>query len=279
MKLFVTGGTGFVGSNFINAAHDQGHELLVLRRSENSMPRVTLKKEPTWITAALDQVEESQFQGVDVVVHLAAHSMFPPYDSIENCMRENLSKPITLFKRAMSAGVKDFVVAGSCFEYGKSGERYDFIPTTAPLEPTLTYAASKAAASLAFYQMAIEYKLRLQIHRIFQVYGLGEAESRFWPSLKKAAESGADFPMTEGEQVRDFVNVSDVAKQLLEACTESSNLEEGCPLIKNLGTGKPQSIRDFAEKYWKEWGATGKLQFGAIPYRKGEVMRYVPEIN
>ena len=85
--------------------------------------------------------------------------------------------------------------------------------------------------------------------------------------------------MTEGEQVRDFVNVSDVAKQLLEACTESSNLEEGCPLIKNLGTGKPQSIRDFAEKYWKEWGATGKLQFGAIPYRKGEVMRYVPEIN
>lgn len=278
MKIFVTGGTGFVGSNFINHAHDLGHELVVLKRGEQSRPRVALKKEPTWIVGSMDEVSSDAFKGVDVLIHLAAHSMFPPYDNILNCMEENLTKPVKLFKNAIENGINNFVVAGSCFEYGLSGERYDHIPVTAPLEPTLTYAASKAAASVAFSQMAIEFKLSLQIHRLFQVYGLGEADSRFWPSLKKAALAGEDFKLTEGEQVRDFVNVSDVAQQLLRACENASTIEKGKPSIKNLGTGKPQAIKDFASKYWKEWKAEGKLLFGAIPYRKGEVMKYVPEI-
>jgi len=88
------------------------------------------------------------------------------------------------------------VVVGSCFEYGRSGEWYEFIPPDAPLEPTQTYPASKAAASVAFYQLAVELNLRLSIHRIFQVFGEGEVESRLWPSLRKAAASGADLEMT-----------------------------------------------------------------------------------
>ena len=57
--------------------------------------------------------------------------------------------------------------------------------------------------------------------RIFQVYGNGENPSRFWPSLKHCALNGSDFDMTLAEQVRDFIEVKDVAKMILdEALTD-----------------------------------------------------------
>ena len=49
-------------------------------------------------------------------------------------------------------------------------------------------------------------------------------------------------------------------------------------LVKNIGSGKPQTVYDFAQYWWKYWNATGELKFGAIPYRDNEIMRIVPEI-
>jgi nucleoside-diphosphate-sugar epimerase len=184
--------------------------------------------------------------------------------------------PIGLFRKAAAAGTTRIVAAGSCFEYGRSGERYDFIPPDAPLEPTQTYPASKAAASVAFYQLAVELKLRLSIHRIFQVYGEGEAESRLWPSIRRAALSGEDLEMTPAEQVRDFIHVTEVANKLLLACEH--HVEPGLPQIANLGTGEPQTLRAFAEKWWKDWRGKGNLVCGVKPYREGEVMRFVPSL-
>lgn len=129
--------------------------------------------------------------------------------------------------------MRRFVVAGSCFEYGQSGVRYEFIPPSAPLEPTLSYPASKAASSVAFYQFAVGHQIQLSYHRVFHVYGEGEAEARLWPSLRRAALLGNDLPMTLGAQVRDFVLVEDVAGQLLAAC-DPSGVRDGEPLIKIL---------------------------------------------
>jgi nucleoside-diphosphate-sugar epimerase len=85
------------------------------------------------------------------------------------------------------AGIQAFIVAGSCFEYSPSGERYYAIPTDAPLEPTNGYAASNAAASIVIRQWAEEHTLSLDFFRVFHVFGEGEAESRFWPMLRRAA--------------------------------------------------------------------------------------------
>ena len=84
--------------------------------------------------------------------------------------------------------------------------------------------------------------------------------------------------MTEGEQLRDFIPVEDVADQLIQAL-EFEETEFGKPLFKNVGTGKPSSVRDFAEFWWKTWAAKGQLNFGSIPYRNDEVMIYVPDLS
>lgn len=277
MKIFVTGGTGFIGSHFINQAHAAGHEIVALRRSEESRPRVALDVEPYWLTKHMRDVSEEDFLNCDVLVHLAAHSANVPYDLIENCMQYNVIDPLVMFRVASNADVNRFIVAGSCFEYGRSGERYEDIPVDAPLEPTSSYPASKAAASVAFHAFACESNVRLLILRIFQVYGEGEDQSRFWPSLRRAALSGEDFSMTSGEQVRDFINVDHVARVFVDALGRN-NLVDGQPIVENLGTGKPKTLAEFAQTEWDSFGGKGKLILGAVAQRPNEVMRFVPEI-
>lgn len=278
MKVFVTGATGFIGSHFLNLlAQNPEIEVVGLRRNLDSLPRIALLKEPFWITKPLDQVDQVDLEGVDVIVHLAAHSMYPPYDTLDSCMYWNLTAPLQLFNEALKADVAKFIVAGSCFEYGLSGEEFEFIPVEAMLKPTLTYAASKAASSIAFYQFAFQHKVKFSYNRIFQVYGEGESATRLWPSLKKAALSGEDFPMTKGEQIRDFIAVEDVVQYFVDACM-NDDLVAGDPIFYNVGSGKPQSILEFSEYWWKKWQAKGELKIGKVAYREGEVMRYVPKI-
>lgn len=274
MKLFVTGGTGFVGSHFLQQALAAGHEVLALRRP-GSLPRIPLATEPRWIDGALDADWSAALQGVDVLVHLASHTPNPPYAPLADCLYWNVFAALQLAEQARAAGVGRYVVAGSCFEYGPSADQFEQIPTSAPLRPALSYPTSKAAASLAFEGFARQHGLRLQILRIFQVYGEGEQAGRLWPSLRRAALAGEDFPMTEGAQLRDFIEVGEVARRFVQAL-EAGDVTAGQPRVHHVASGQPQTLREFAEFWWAFWGATGQLRPGAVPYRTGEMMRLVP---
>lgn len=277
MKLFVTGGTGFVGSHFIRQALEAGHDVTALRRV-GSQPRIPLDKGPRWVDGALDDDCRDLLQGIDVFVHLASHTPNPPYAPLDECLYWNVFAAIKLARQANEVGIRNFLIAGSCFEYGKAAERAEVIDINAPLEPTLSYPTSKAAASIAFEGFARECQVQLKILRIFQVYGEGEQSSRFWPSLRKAALSGADFPMSSGEQIRDFVSVESVASQFLQHLDFNENLL-GFPTIHHIGSGEPQTLLQFAKHWWAAWRATGKLIPGAVSYRHNEIMRLVPKIK
>lgn len=278
MRIVLTGGTGFIGSHFLNAALAEGHDVLAIRRTTTSFPRISLLREPLWLDANLNEVKGVDLKGYDVLVHLATHTGNVPYDSLANCLKWNLMAPLELFEQARDAGIQNFIVAGSCFEYGISGEKYSEIPTNAPLEPTNSYAASKAAASIAFQQWASQSQLNLCILRVFHVFGEGELPSRFWPSLKRAAFANDDFKMSKGDQIRDFMYVKDVAKAFLD-CAKHVTQSKYLPKVINLSSGKSTSMRDFALTWWDKWGASGDLKIGTIPYRQNEVMRFVPGEN
>lgn len=277
MKIFLTGGTGFIGSHFINRAHSQGFEIIALRR-KGAIPRIKLEKEPSWLEGSLDENFSKKLTGCDVLVHFAAHSANPPYDDLEECLYWNVTATLQLFNQAERSGIKKFILSGSCFEYGKSGEEYEFIPTNAQLKPTSSYPISKAAASTILYGWSIEKKIKLQILRIFQVFGEGELDNRLWPSLKKSALNDEDYQMTGGEQIRDFIHVEEVVSKFLDSL-KFKNVKNGIPKIYNIGTGEPKSVLEFCKFWWNEWEAKGSLNVGSIPYRDNEIMRFVPKID
>lgn len=276
MKLFVTGGTGFIGSHFVAQALAAGHEVVALRRP-GSQPRIQLATQPRWLDGSLDGDYAESLTGVDALVHLAAHTPNPPYAPLDDCLYWNVFASLKLARQAAFAGVNKYLVAGSCFEYGNAAGQTGSITAATPLKPTLSYATSKAAASIAFQGFARESKVHLQLMRIYQVYGEGEQANRLWPSLRKAALAGQDFPMTAGEQVRDFISVEEVASQFLSALDFSESVA-GSPLELSVASGRPQTLLEFASYWWAHWNARGRLIPGAVPYRAGELMRLVPSL-
>lgn len=274
MKIFVTGSNGFIGSHVVKKALSSGHEIVGLRRP-NHLAKIDLPRQPTWFEGTLETDMGQALEGCEAIIHLAAYGVNQNFDSWHEAFRWNVSASVNFLGQAKQAGVKRFVIAGSCFEYGRSAERYKYVPWDAPLEPVNAYGASKATTTIAAMAFARENELELAVLRPFHVFGEGESQERLWPSLKKAALAGEDFPMTFGEQIRDFTPVEFAAEKFIHYAVEAI-IKQGEPVIHNLGTGKPMSLNSFAEEQWKKFGATGRLKRGEIPYRKNEVMRYVP---
>ncbi|RLG23273.1 NAD(P)-dependent oxidoreductase, partial [Methanosarcinales archaeon] len=112
------------------------------------------------------------------------------------------------------------------------------------------------------------YGLPVVTVRPFQVYGPGQPEHTLVPAAIRAALGGEDFPMTPGQQARDFIYVEDVVDGVVTAATAPG--VEGRSL--DLGTGQAHTVRQVVERVWAMTGAPGRILLGALPYRVGEVM-------
>lgn len=279
MKIFITGGTGFIGSNFINYVTDLNFDVVAPKRSA-SRPRVQLRNldKITWVNKELDEDFTEELRDCDAFIHFAAHSVHPPYKPLSECVYWNVYSAVKLLEAADRAGVKNVIIAGSCFEYGLTANDYEKIPPGAQLKPVEPYGMSKALASDACINFVKGKKIKLQILRIFQVYGDGENENRFWPSLKKAALNGYDFPMSSGEQIRDFIHVSKVCEQFVDALSDKT-IKFGEPAIKNIAEGEGKSLIDFANLWWAKFQAKGQLKPGLVKLRPGEIGRIVADTN
>lgn len=277
MRILVTGATGFLGSHFVNAASAAGHEVIAVRRP-GSVPRVPVQAVARWLDTEMADLGPEHLVGVDAVVHFSAQGVSPRPAPWRETFRHNVSEQLGLLQAAADANVGRLVLSGSCAEYGLAAERFEFIPPSAPLSPVGSYAASKAAGCVAALALARERGLRLAYLRVFHAYGAGQHASCLWPSLRAAALAGADCPMTPGQQVRDFVPVDDVAATFLDVCVNRA-LEAGRPEVHNVGSGRPVTVLEFAEKWWRTWNAGGGLQPGALPYRQDEFMRCVPQLT
>ena len=277
MNILLTGGTGFIGSHLLRLLGDTDHHVTALRRVA-SQPCIALTMEPVWSSASMDALGAADFEGMDAFVHLASVGVSPKTASWQDLLHWNVTVTLGLLEKAHAAGVKKFVLAGSFAEYGLSADRFDAIPVDAPLLPVSPYAASKAAGFMAAHAFAIEKNVELHYLRIFSAYGEGQYAGNFWPALRAAALSGQDFPMTPGEQVRDFVPVEDVAQAFLKAIDSPVQASSPPPHVANVGSGHAVSMLAFAQACWVGWGATGRILAGARPYRPNEPMRFVPQL-
>jgi nucleoside-diphosphate-sugar epimerase len=264
MRIFLTGSTGFIGSHVLQQATAKGHDVVALRRTSTSSPAIALAKQPTWINGTLASLKPDHLEGCDVVIHLACAGVSPKQATWNELTQANVLGSAHLIAVAHSAGIDRFIAAGTCHEYGS--------------EPLSPYAASKAAAFQLISTYAYYHQICLYYGIIFSAYGEGQYSGNFWPSLRQAALAGEDFPMTNGDQIRDFIPVELVASKLISAGLNTA-LIPGKPYVENICTGSTSTLLEFAQKEWLLFKATGRILPGLIPPRPNEFWNLTPSVN
>ncbi len=277
-RVLVTGATGFIGAHLAQRLIGEGAHVSAFRRagSHDQSASLSLRRdaaERTEVrTLGIDwhDADLRTYGAVsnavrkirpDLVFHLAAAGVTDPFLSPDAAIRANVYGTIHLL-RAVD-GQAPVIVART------PGER----------DSLNVYAASKSAAWEFCKMYRRVYRWPIVGVMPFQTYGPGQPARALIPSAIAAALRGDSFPMTHGQQERDWVHVDDVVEAFI--CL-SRRLESTPAMVGEtieVGTGRAVSAREVVEMIYQMIEGPGRPLVGALPERPGEVARAVADAD
>ncbi|MBI5347244.1 MAG: SDR family NAD(P)-dependent oxidoreductase [Candidatus Aenigmarchaeota archaeon] len=250
MKMLVTGGAGFIGSNLTEILVENGHEVVVL-------DNLFLGKKEN-LSSAVDSIEFVEgdvcdrqlvfeiMKDVDYVFHQAAASSSPMFaKDLRGAVAVNVDGLINVLEAAKMYGVKRVVHACTSSIYGNNP-----VPHSEDMhvEPPNAYAASKFAAEHIGRIYSAENGLETVGLRYFSVYGPHEkAKGKFANTVSQfmwdMKDGRTPVIFGDGSQTRDFTFVRDVAAANILAAKRPGISGQ----IFNVGTGVSKSFNDIID--------------------------------
>ncbi|HSF25839.1 MAG TPA: dTDP-glucose 4,6-dehydratase [Blastocatellia bacterium] len=267
MRLFITGGAGFIGSNFIRqvlTTHPDyqvvNFDKLTYAGNLDNLRDVETRANYSFVRGDICDrpAIDDAIGGADIVVNFAAESHVDR--SIEHAadfIQTNVLGTQTLLDAARAAGVSRFVqistdeVMGSCQEGG-------YFTEASALEPNSPYAASKAAAEHLVRAASVTFGLDVVITRASNNYGPYQFPEKLIPLMITNALEDKALPVYgDGLNVRDWLYVEDCCRAIdavmhrgrsadvynIGSRAEKTNLEVVHALLDLLG--KPRSLVKF----------------------------------
>ncbi len=263
MKIFVTGGAGFIGSNFIrHVLQAKNIHAIVnydkLTYAGNLANLHSIAHHPGYQFVKADICDpmraEAAMRGCDAVVHFAAEShvdrsIYEPAPVIQT----NVTGTFTLLEVARKLAVSRFVHISTDEVYG------DIAPGAhanedSPLQPSSPYSASKAASDLLVRSYVRTYKFPALVTRSSNNYGPYQFPEKFLPLMITNALYDKPLPIYgDGKQQRDWLHVEDNCRGILAVLERGrigevyniggSHVEENLAMAQRLLrlTGKPES--------------------------------------
>lgn len=282
MRWLVTGGAGFIGSNFIRVALATmpGVRIVNLDALAYSGRRENLadleansryrfvhgdicRREA--VEAALSQMEEP----ADAIVHFAAESHVDR--SIEDAsafIRTNVQGTQTLLDAARLHKVTRFLHVSTDEVYGSLGATGRFSEAT-PLAPNSPYAASKAASDMLVRAAVHTHRLDAVITRASNNYGPYQFPEKLIPLTIGNAAANQPIPMYgRGENVRNWIHVEDHCRGVIAALTRGR-----CGAVYNLGGDEELDNRSLIERILGLMGRPVTL-IRSVADRPGHDFRY-----
>jgi nucleoside-diphosphate-sugar epimerase len=255
MKILLTGGTGFLGSNILRRLLGLGHELFCIKRETSSLERVKIfKHKIKWFNVETSDFDEiiSSYK-IEGIIHCATdygRKQFNPIQTIET----NLILPLKLLHAAASNNVLVFINTDTVLD-----KRVD------------TYSLSKRQFSewLEKYSNDI---LTINV-ALEHFYGPFDNDSKFVTYvIRKMLGNEDSIDFTLGLQKRNFVYIEDVIDAFIVLLNNINKLDNSFHNFE-VGTEDSVSIQDFVGLVKKLCNNnTTDLNFGAINYRENEVM-------
>ena len=249
MKLLVTGGAGFIGSNFVRywLRTHPADQIINIDKLTYAGSRHNLDGLPSghqFIQQDIcDPGVEQHMRGADALIHFAAESHVDrSIDSAEVFVRTNVLGTQKLLEGARKQHVPLFIQISTDEVYGALGTDGEFTEET-PLHPNSPYAASKAAADWLAQSYFHTYALPVIVTRCTNNYGPYQHPEKFIPLMTTNAMQGKPVPVYgKGAQVREWIHVEDHCRALEQAIWRGKPGE-----VYNLGSGHRLSNLQVAE--------------------------------
>ena len=289
-NIFITGSTGFIGSNLVRRSLEEGADVHIITRNRSNKWRLNdilgdLNEYHTDLTnydrlsSIIREVEPS------IIFHLATYGGDPSQKNTKKIIESNLIGTVNLVNACKKMGFDILVNTSSSSEYGiKSKSMYE----SDLLEPVNDYGVSKAAATLYCQAIAKKENLPIVTLRLFSPYGYYEGKNRLIPSVILACLEGKNPKVSSPNFVRDFVFIEDVMDSYV-SLTETSDLLGD---IFNIGSGNQHNIgevvkivMDLTGKIVKpEWILASKWseepdKWEANISKANEYLRWGPKFN
>jgi len=201
----------------------------------------------------------------DVLIHLAWGGL-PNHKSLHHFEQE-LPAQYRLLKQLVEDGLPNLVVSGSCLEYGAQSGSLSESLETRPSDP---YGLAKDTLRQQLQYLQQQTPFALTWARVFYLHGEGQSPNSLLPQLRRAVAAGdALFPMSGGEQLRDYLPVGEAARYLVRlAATGRGNG------IVNVCSGRPVSVRGLVEGWIARNGWSIRPDLGRYPYASHEPMAF-----
>lgn len=239
MKIFITGGTGFIGKHVVKQLANRQHELMLLVRDEMDVPDGFADERLKFINGDLSNTDK--IKGLlkdlkpDATLHMAWEGL-PDY-GMEMSLR-NLRYGQDLFAAAAKAGCECIVSIGSCWEYKKI---IGGLTESSEIEFSRMFPAVKNSLCLIGQAVCNEHNMQFYWPRVFFVYGPGQRDSSLIPSIIRSFRNGDVPEISNPNNKNDFVYVEDAADaivRILERRPEKT--------VYNIGSGISRSVYEVA---------------------------------
>ena len=284
MKIFVTGGAGYIGSNCVEQLVLRGDQVVVfdnLTEGHRKALHPKAKFHQGDLRDAASIAGAMAAEKPDAVMHFAANALVG--ESMENpskYFQNNVAGGINLLDASVAAGVKRFVFSSTCATFGMP----DKVPIdeTMPQRPINPYGETK----LMFEQMQRWYDrihgLKFVSLRYFNAAGASETygedhriETHLIPNVLRVALGqqeraeiyGGDYETPDGTCIRDYIHILDLAQAHLLALGKDESA------FYNLGTGGGNSVAEVIECCRRVTGR--KIPAVVKPRRPGDPPRLI----
>lgn len=270
MNLLITGGAGFIGSNFVHymRKHYPAYRIVnvdALTYAGNLDNLAGIGEQDGYRFIRADIADRGAMEpvfrkGVDIVVNFAAESHVDrSIQEPELFVRSNVLGTQTLLDLSRQYGVRKFVQISTDEVYGTLGPEGLFTEET-PLAPNSPYSASKAGADLLVRAYHETFGLPVNITRCTNNYGPYQFPEKLIPLMIQRALAGEPLPVYgDGLNVRDWLYVEDHCQAIdlvihkgrdgeiynIGGCNERTNLQVVGTILQELG--RPESLITFVE--------------------------------
>jgi len=283
MRLLITGGAGFIGSNFIKYLLNKYNNYSVinldlLTYAGNLENLDEIKNSPNYKFVRGDVADENLIKeitrNVDAIVNFAAESHVDR--SIEGpsvFIRTNVVGTQILLEAAKENRVQRFIQISTDEVYGSLGPKGYFSEDT-PLSPNSPYSASKAGADLIVRSYFETYKFPAIITRCSNNYGPNQFPEKFIPLLITNAFENKELPIYgDGLNVRDWIHVADHCEAIDIVLHKGKEGE-----VYNIGGNCEKRNIDIAKLILKKIGKDESL-IRFVKDRPGHDRRYAMDVS